>query len=109
MNDVLQRIQSLMDERGWTIYKLAKVSGVPYSSLSSIFKLNNQPTIGTLEKICAGFHITLSEFFSDRPPYREITDSYSDDEKALIENYQKLSSKNKALMRDFMNLLVNQE
>jgi transcriptional regulator with XRE-family HTH domain len=68
MNEVLQKIQTLMDEREWSLYKLAQKSGIPYSSLSSLFRKDNQPTISSLEKICAGFHITLSEFFASTPP-----------------------------------------
>ena len=63
MNEVLQQIQKCMSERNWTLYKLSKECDIPYSSLSSLFAKNNQPTISTLEKICDGFNITLSEFF----------------------------------------------
>ncbi len=77
MNRVLQRIKSLMDERQWSLYKLAKESGIPYSSLNSLFQKNNQPTISTLERICNGFHITMSEFFSDSAPYRMTEETYT--------------------------------
>ena len=50
MNDTLKRINELLDKRNWTLYKLAKESDIPYSSLSSMFQKNNQPTIATLEK-----------------------------------------------------------
>lgn len=63
MNDVLNRIQTLLNEREWTLYRLAKESGITYSSLSSLFKKDNQPTISTLEKICTGLNISLNEFF----------------------------------------------
>ena len=109
MNEVLTRIQTLLDERGWTLYKLAQESNIPYSSLSSLFQKNNQPTISTLEKICHGLHITIAEFFSDRPPYREPIDNYTEDEKILIRDYRKLSKKNKIFLLDFTNLLLSQK
>ena len=65
LNHTLTKIKHLLDERNWTLYKLAKEAGIPYSSLNALFLKNNQPTIATLEKICGGFHITLSEFFAD--------------------------------------------
>ena len=83
MNDVLNRIQTLLNEREWTLYRLAKESGITYSSLSSLFKKDNQPTISTLEKICIGLNISLNEFFSNYPPYREH-ESYSNDENGII-------------------------
>ena len=51
MNDTLMKIQKLMNERNWSLYKLAKESDIPYSSLNSLFLKNNQPTLSTLEKI----------------------------------------------------------
>lgn len=47
MNDVLERIKKILDEKGWTLYKLSKETGIPYSSLNSLFNKNNQPTIST--------------------------------------------------------------
>lgn len=64
-NYVLKRIRDMMAQRGWSIYKLAKESDIPYSSLNSLFLKNNQPTIYTLEKICSGFHVSLSQFFEE--------------------------------------------
>lgn len=104
LNNVLKRIQNLMLERNWTLYKLAQESGIPYSSLNSLFNKNNQPTISTLEKIVSGFHMSMAEFFSDQPPYRQI-DNYTEDEKQLILKYQLLSKKNKVLLSAFADLL----
>jgi transcriptional regulator with XRE-family HTH domain len=105
MNEVLMKIKKLMDERGWSLYKLAKESGIPYSSLNSLFQKNNQPTITTLEKICAGFHITMKEFFSENTPYRFLKDEYSKEEKEIIYSYRKLSRSNKKLLTGILSLL----
>lgn len=96
-NSTLIKIQQLMDERGWSMYKLAKNSEIPYSSLSSLFIKNNQPTLSTLEKMCTGFNITMSEFFDDAPPLRleyEITDS---EEMQLVTHFRKLSCHNRKI------------
>lgn len=63
--NILDRIKQLSDERGWSNYKLAKEAHISESSLNNLFRLNNQPTISTLESICNGFGITLSQFFSE--------------------------------------------
>lgn len=62
--DILGRIKQLLDDRDWSMYKLSKASGVPQSTLSNMFSRNNVPSIGTLEDICKGFGITLSQFFA---------------------------------------------
>lgn len=71
LNKLLTKIQELLDERNWTLYRLSKEANIPYSSLNSLFLKNNQPTVSTLEKVCDGFHITLSEFFAEDTPYRK--------------------------------------
>lgn len=61
--DVTKRIESLMAQRRWTIYRLGKESGLSQSTLAHIFRKDSAPTIATLETICKAFGITLSEFF----------------------------------------------
>jgi len=63
--DILGKIKKLRDDRGWSNYKLAKVANISEGSLNNLFRLNNQPTIPTLEAICKGLDITLSQFFAD--------------------------------------------
>lgn len=63
--DILNRIKQLRDERDWSNYRLAKEAGISEGSLNNLFRLNNQPTIPTLEAICTGFGISLSQFFAE--------------------------------------------
>lgn len=63
--DVLKRIKDIMEQRGWTEYKLAKESNLSQSTISNMFARNTLPTIPTLEAICKALKISLSEFFLD--------------------------------------------
>ncbi len=63
--DVIQRIRGLMDERGWTEYRLAKNCKLPKSTITNIFYRNTIPSVMTLEIICDAFGISLSQFFSE--------------------------------------------
>lgn len=63
--DTLARLQQLLRERGWTEYKLSKECGLAQSTIGNIFRRNTVPTIETLEIICNGFGITMSQFFAD--------------------------------------------
>ncbi|MCL2547481.1 MAG: helix-turn-helix domain-containing protein [Oscillospiraceae bacterium] len=63
--EVLEKIRKLRDERGLSNYKLAKMAGISEGSLNNLFRLNNQPTIPTLQAICKGLGISLSQFFAD--------------------------------------------
>lgn len=107
MNTTLKKIMELLEERQWTIYRLAKESGIPYSSLNSLFQKNNQPTISTLEKICSGFRITMCEFFSDDTPYREETEAVSREELDIVETYRSLNRTNKKIFMGILQVLKN--
>lgn len=80
--DTHERLKQLLNERGWTEYKLSKVCGLSESTVGNIFRRNTVPSITTLEAICKGFGITLSQFFADRdmveltPDMKELFDSW---------------------------------
>ena len=80
--DVLERLRGLLDERGWTEYRLAKECGLSESTIANIFRRNSVPSITTLESICNGFGITLSQFFADgdmvelTPQAQELFDNW---------------------------------
>lgn len=52
-------------ERGWTIYRLAQESGLSQTTISNIFKRNNQPSLPTVNAICDACGITLAQFFTE--------------------------------------------
>jgi len=62
---VIDRIKALCEARSWTVYRLAKESGITYSTLNTMLNKSNSPSVSTLLRICGGFGITLSQFFSD--------------------------------------------
>ena len=63
--DVLERLRHLMDERGWTVYRVARESGLSEKTVYNIYSRNTMPSIPTLEAICSAFGITLAQFFAD--------------------------------------------
>ena len=63
--DIHNKLRQVLDQKGWTRYRLCKECGLSESSLTNIFKRGNIPTIGTLEIICNSMGITLSQFFAE--------------------------------------------
>lgn len=59
-------LKELRIKKGWTIYKLSKVSGVSTSEISKIENgIKTNPQIKTISKLCKAFDIDISnEFFS---------------------------------------------
>ena len=80
--DVLERLRGLLDERGWTEYRLAKECGLSESTIANIFRRNSVPYTTTQETICNGIGITLSQFFADgdmvelTPQAKELFDNW---------------------------------
>ena len=64
--DILERLNAMLKARDWTRYRLSKESGLTESTLANIFQRNAMPSLDTLERICAGFGITLSQFLSNQ-------------------------------------------
>ena len=63
--DVLEKIKLLQHEKGWTTAELSKRAGLPLSTIPTMYKRNNQPSIPTLQVICAAFGITVAQFFAE--------------------------------------------
>lgn len=101
--DANQRIRFLMKQRGWTAYRLSKNSGLSENTIATILKRNSVPSINTLERICKGFGITLSEFFAEGD-----TVEVSDDTKQLIEYWVGLSPEHKQSVLDLLKNMNQQ-
>ena len=106
--EVLNRIKYLLRFNHWTVYKLAKGSQIPYSSLNNLFNRNTCPSIATLEKICAGFGISLSEFFDFAGnPLRNH--NVTEEQQDIINSYESLSAKDKELLRVYLDGLCKKK
>lgn len=84
MKDVLEEITRLRIRRKWSEYDLAKHSGLSQSTISTWYRKNQVPTVQTLDKVCRGLGITLSQFFAEgddvvclTTQQRELLDNWS--------------------------------
>ena len=80
--DIHEKLQQMLDERGWTKYQLAKRSNLSDATIANIYRRNTMPSIATLDAICRGFGITLSQFFAEgemvelTPELKEMFDAW---------------------------------
>ena len=92
--EVLEKIEKLRKEKGWSINYLAMESGLTQSTLNNLYSRNTEPKISTLRAICGAFGISLSEFFKEE-----------ENEDELIRRVKSLSKENKsALLQIVKNL-----
>ena len=97
--DTKSRIKQLMDQRRWTLYELARRSGLAQTTLANLWRRDNEPSIPTLRLICDAFGITLTQFFSedDMKPVE-----LNDEQRDLLQHWSVLTPTQKRLLTQLM-------
>ena len=103
--DAIARIEELCRARGWTYYRLAKESDMTYSTLNTMLHKTSAPSIPSLIKICSGFGITLSQFFSNSDESVYLTG----EQKELLQLWDKLDAPNRELTSVYMHALLDRQ
>lgn len=65
MMNILDRIDELRKERGWSVNNLAMEAMLTQSTLNNLYLRGSEPKLSTLRAICGAFGITLAEFFAE--------------------------------------------
>lgn len=99
--DVQKRIKQMIEERGWTEYKLAKKADLSHSTISNMFNRYNAPTIPTLEAVCAALGITLAQFFSEE----ESPAGMTEEQRKLFSRWSTLSEEQKEALLHLMSTM----
>ncbi len=66
MMNTIDRVKELGAQRNLTLFRLAVICDIPYSTLKNTERRNGQLTVDTIERICVGLGITMAEFFSQK-------------------------------------------
>ena len=104
MFDVLSRIKELREARGWSVYHLAKLSGIPQSTIATWYQKNLYPPVDKIEILCQTFGISLTEFFSDGTLFEA-----SPEIRELLHQWALLSSKQKAILLSLIDTFLHSE
>ena len=102
MFDVLAKIKELREARKWSVYKLAKLSGIPQSTIATWYQKNLYPPIDKLELLCDVFGIPLSEFFS-----QGTEKSLTSEQMLLLEKWNLLSPKERTAVLSIMDAFLS--
>ena len=98
--DAKQRIRDLLNELNWSEYRLAIESGLSQSTVANIFNRNTTPSVATLEMICKGFGITLSQFFAEDKMV-ELTE----EQRQMFDEWCALSPEQKEAIRHLISVM----
>lgn len=104
-SEIILRIQDLCKARNWTTYRLAKESGITYSTLCTMLHKATAPSVPTLVKICRGFDISLSEFFDTDNQWATL----SREQKEHLQLWDALDQRNRHATEDFMRYLLSKQ
>lgn len=68
---ISKTLKSLRKEKGWSLDKASKITGVSKAMLGQIERGESSPTIATLWKIASGFETSFSSFVEDPSPLQQ--------------------------------------
>lgn len=100
--DILGRIDRERLARGWSEYTLAENSGLTQSTLSTWRRRNLQPNVTSIEKICHGLGITLSQFFEEDAAIHHLTE----EQKSLLTTWDRLSPSQRTAILDLIQAFL---
>ncbi len=103
MIDVLNEITRLRLNRNWSEYELAKRAGIPQSTISTWYRKRQLPTLPSLEKLCEGFGITLSQFFAEAEEPVLLTP----EERALLDCWTALPERQRTLLLELFRSFLS--
>jgi len=104
-NEIISRIHTLRNIRGWSVYRLAKESGIAYSTLCTMLHKGNTPSISTLIRICSGFRISVGDFFDEGSQRAALTAEESN----CLSVWNSLSQENRTQSLRYMELLLRDQ
>lgn len=100
--DVLKHIREILKEKNWSNYKLAKESKLSKEGLNKMLRENHIPSMNSLIKICNGFNITLSQFFSE-------IETPNDEHTQLINLWRQLTPDDKYHVKVYISGLLKKQ
>ena len=102
MKDILDEITKLRLERNWSEYELAQKSGLAQSTISTWYRRKQTPTIQSLEKVCKGLGVTLSQFFAEENDATFLTQ----EQKGLLDSWCALNSQQRQIVQELIKNIL---
>ena len=97
------KLKSARLAKGFSIYKLSKITYISQNHISAIENDKRQPTLETLERLVEPLGITLVELLNSNEEAFYLTS----EEKNLIKNYRAMSCDNSELFLKLSSVLSN--
>lgn len=102
MIDVIKRLDDIKSKYNWSNYQLAKECGLSESTIKNIYNRNSMPHLDTLEAICNGFDLSLSQFLLEDD---ESFVPLNDDQLEFFNEWKLMRADEKHLVKEFIEFL----
>ncbi len=89
--EIYAKVDALRLEKGWTIYELAKKSGVAPTTIYNWRDRLSSPTLSLLDAVCSAFEISVIDFLLDEDELMTLTE----EQKEVMRLWNTLSSDQK--------------
>jgi DNA-binding XRE family transcriptional regulator len=102
INAIIDRIDALRIDCGYSIRKLAKLSAIPEATLKTLLARKYCPKITTIYKLCDAFGISVSQFFL----FPNHIVNFSKAELDLLNNLRKLTDEQREAVFNIVNSFI---
>ena len=96
MFNTVERINELMNMKGWTPYELSNQTGISTNAIYDWNKIGAMPTMPNIIKICEAMKITLEYFFCGG------SYQYTEEESKVLDKWFSLSDLEKSEIMKLM-------
>ena len=100
-SEIVEKLIRIKKRNKWTNYKIAKESGLPASTVASIFNQKTTPQMDTFIALCKGFGVSLSEFFGTEEKFNNLTES----EIEIVSLWEELDDEQRACIKSAIKLM----
>lgn len=105
VSEIISEVDRLCRERNITHYVLAKRSGLKDSSVRNMFQKGTIPSYKTLEHICRGLGITITQFFNQS----DFLEKLSPEEKELMNYYLKMDYQSRQNLLEYARRILKNQ
>jgi transcriptional regulator with XRE-family HTH domain len=100
--DISSKLKKLRNDKGYSFYKVNKMSGISGQHIKGMEEGTRQPTIETLQRLLNVYGTTLSEFFNEN----EAAYFPTAEEKTLLDNFRAMDDEKSAALLKISEVLI---
>lgn len=106
-DEISDRIKHILEERNMSAFELTKCcTDVGRTSVYNAVNGTKNSTVVTIDSICNGLEVSLSEFFDWNG---EVKVTPSRNEQILLENYRSLDKEHQGMLRGYLKALMEEQ